>query len=131
LKDWSGKQFSGLYLCGVERSFDFSSTFAQFGKMELCEVYRFNELFPAQDMLETALESMVGGAILVYSAEGAKRIIRAFERANKLYVLKEAVIVAISGKAAKAFNSNATKQILIAAEPTEAEMLKVLKNLQT
>ena len=65
---------SGLYVCGEERSFDFVSPLEQAGiELHLWEIYRTRDLNPAKTALETALDKVFSGIVLLYSPANSVR----------------------------------------------------------
>jgi uroporphyrinogen-III synthase len=127
LHEWSNKRFSGLYICGEERSFDFQAAFQNHGCIELCEVYRILELDLPKSDIGVKIEQLHGGISLVYSPSGARSLIKALDRAGKTEALKGMTILAISAKAAEPFEVMAVQEIIVAPQPTEEAMMEALK----
>lgn len=127
LHEWSDKRFSGLYICGKERSFDFQAEFQSHGSIELCEVYRILELDLPKSDIDEKIDQLNGGVSLVYSPSGARNLIKALDRAGKTEALKRLTILAISAKAAEPFEVMAVQEIIVAPQPTEEAMMEALK----
>lgn len=127
LHEWSDKRFSGLYFCGKERSFDFQAAFLNQGSIGLCEVYHILELDLPKSEIGAKIDQLNGAVSLVYSPSGARRLIKALDRAGKTEAIKGMTILGISAKATEPFRALPVKKILNALEPTEAAMLEELK----
>ena len=127
IREQCGLPTRGHYYCGHERAFDFVAAFNDSGiRLDLCEVYSIENHDPDADVVRAVLEEVQGGAALVYSANGAKRLAEVTLKHGSSHFPADLTVVAISEHAALALRQFPVGRIVIADEPTESGMIEAL-----
>ncbi len=96
--------------------------------LELFEVYSLVDREPDPGVLHATLEEVQGGAALVYSTNGAKRLADVIMNHGSPTLPAHLTVISISEHAVSAFRNIQVGRIVIAAEPTENAMIAALRD---
>jgi uroporphyrinogen-III synthase len=117
-----------LYLCGKLRRPDFETALAAGGvTVSALEIYDTRPVDPGSIIprAEAAGEPLL--AVLLHSAEAAKALAQIIQHPEVAHLFAEAVAVAISDRAAAPLRGAFGTRVRVAAEPTDAAMVSVLR----
>jgi len=119
-----------VYPTTPDRQFDMQSALAAYGmSVEHCEIYQMQALEIHENIAREALHSVADGAILVYSTESAKMLLKIIIENSMAETLQKTAIITISIEAAMPFESAMFQNIYISDVPNEISMFHILDKL--
>jgi uroporphyrinogen-III synthase len=117
-----------LYLCGKLRRPDFETALAAGGMaVSALETYDTRPVDPALAIVRAVPPGASLLAVLIHSTESAKALAMSIQHPEVAHLFAEAVAVAISDRAAAPLRGAFGTRLRVAAEPTDAAMVSVLR----
>jgi uroporphyrinogen-III synthase len=117
-----------LYLCGRLRRPDFERAMEVAGlKAAVLETYDTGQRDCDAAILPILAATSPLFAVLLHSSEGAKALSALMSRPDVAHPLTDALLVAISARAAMPVEAMFPGRILVASQPTEAAMIATLR----
>lgn len=116
-----------LYLAGVDRAIELTSTKAE---ITLVEIYQARLLDPGKDKLQSALEQISGGCAFLYSVRTASHLLELTSRYNLEKAIANVAFIAMSKRVAKAIDPKISLPILVAHRPNQMAMIDLVAEVE-
>lgn len=121
----SGKKL--LYPTTPDRSFDMDSALEPSGiHVQTIDIYRVNPITPDRQATEDAITKISNAYIFAYSSLSSHHLAHILETINMTSVLKACTLIGISKHAVKPLEHIEWKEVLVANQPDETQMIALL-----